>query len=166
MSIYGGKQNYVEGVPRMNFDSFVGAIASAFQILTLENWQVILFELMRNDEISKWLITAYLVAWIFLGNFILLNLFLSVLLEAFLEEDEEELDYKQVQLLMEQKKKRKLKKKQREQRRKVIMAGIKEVKPSKLYAFQAMSEGEEELEDIEDLDEEKILKLFKQEGHM
>lgn len=29
-----------------------------------------------------------------------------------------------------------------------------------------MSEGEEEMEDIEDLDEEKVLKLFKQEGHM
>lgn len=62
--------------------------------MTLENWQVVLFYLMRNDAIPKALITIYLVAWIFLGNFILLNLFLSVLLEAFLEEDEEELDLK------------------------------------------------------------------------
>lgn len=130
MSIYGGKQNYVEGVPRMNFDSFAGSIATTFQILTLENWQVVLFYLMRNDEISKWLITIYLIAWIFLGNFILLNLFLSVLLEAFLEEDEEEQDFRQMQAQIEQKKLRKLKRKNREQRRKVIMSGIKEVKPS------------------------------------
>jgi hypothetical protein len=28
--------------------------------------------------------------WIFLGNFILLNLFLAILLDAFLEEDDEQ----------------------------------------------------------------------------
>ena len=28
-------------------------------------------------------------SWIFLGNFILLNLFLAILLDAFLEEDDE-----------------------------------------------------------------------------
>ena len=36
------------------------------------------------------LITAYFISWIFLGNFILLNLFLAILLDSFLEEGEEE----------------------------------------------------------------------------
>lgn len=30
MAVYGGQQNYVEGVPRMNFDSFAGSIATTF----------------------------------------------------------------------------------------------------------------------------------------
>jgi hypothetical protein len=35
---------------------------------------------------------AYLVVWFFVGNYILLNLFLSVLLDSFLESPEEEED--------------------------------------------------------------------------
>lgn len=35
------------------------------------------------------LTTVYLVSWIFLGNFILLNLFLAILLDAFSNEEEE-----------------------------------------------------------------------------
>ena len=32
----------------------------------------------------------YLISWIFIGNFVLLNLFLAILLDSFIEEDEEE----------------------------------------------------------------------------
>lgn len=34
-------------------------------------------------------ISVFYILWIFLGNFILLNLFLAILLDSFLEEDEE-----------------------------------------------------------------------------
>ena len=34
-------------------------------------------------------ISIFYILWIFLGNFILLNLFLAILLDSFLEEDEE-----------------------------------------------------------------------------
>jgi hypothetical protein len=94
MSLYGGKLFFIEGAPRMNFDSFTDSIGTTFQILTLENWQVVLFNLMRADENNKYFVTIYLISWIFLGNFILLNLFLSVLIEAFLENDEDEIDFK------------------------------------------------------------------------
>jgi hypothetical protein len=57
----------------------------------MENWQTLLFDLMRG-EISKLLAACYLIAWIFVGNFILLNLFLAILLDSFIEEDEEEED--------------------------------------------------------------------------
>jgi hypothetical protein len=33
---------------------------------------------------------VYYVSWIFIGNFILLNLFLAILLDGFLAEDDEE----------------------------------------------------------------------------
>ena len=37
----------------------------------------------------KPIIAIFYIAWIFLGNFILLNLFLAILLDSFLSEDEE-----------------------------------------------------------------------------
>ena len=55
----------------------------------MENWQVLLFDLMRSDMNDKFFVSLILMSWIFLGNFILLNLFLAILLDAFLEEDDE-----------------------------------------------------------------------------
>ena len=46
-------------------------------------------------------------AWIFIGNFILLNLFLAILLDSFLEEDEIEED----EIVIEERKRVKLMKK-------------------------------------------------------
>ena len=59
----------------------------------MENWQTILFDLLRNDDNPKWVVVVYLVLWIFAGNFVILNLFLAILLEAFLDEGGEEEDY-------------------------------------------------------------------------
>ena len=39
--------------------------------------------------IFKTITSIYYISWIFIGNFILLNLFLAVLIDAFAEEDEE-----------------------------------------------------------------------------
>jgi len=58
----------------------------------MENWISVLFDSMRG-EINKYIVSIYFVAWIFLGNFILLNLFLAILLDSFLlEEDDEDGD--------------------------------------------------------------------------
>lgn len=46
---------------------------------------------MRNDQ-NKPLACMYYISWIFVGNFILLNLFLAILLDSFLEEDDEDED--------------------------------------------------------------------------
>jgi len=59
----------------------------------MENWQTILFDLMRGPENPKILVSIYLIAWIFIGNFILLNLFLAILLDSFIEEEEEEEEF-------------------------------------------------------------------------
>lgn len=53
----------------------------------MENWQTVAFDAMRS-EVGKWIPCVYFVSWIFLGNFILLNLFLAILLDSFLEEDD------------------------------------------------------------------------------
>lgn len=92
MQMFGGQMNYRDGLPRGNFDSPEIAFLTVFQILTMENWQTILFDLMRG-ETSKMLVSIYLIAWIFIGNFILLNLFLAILLDSFIEEEEEEEEF-------------------------------------------------------------------------
>ena len=61
----------------------------------MENWQTVLFVTLRNQEsvfVDIFIPTIIFIVWIFLGNFILLNLFLAILLDAFLEEDEEVVD--------------------------------------------------------------------------
>jgi len=44
---------------------------------------------MRSDDLNPFVVSVFYIAWIFLGNFILLNLFLAILLDSFLEEEEE-----------------------------------------------------------------------------
>ena len=43
----------------------------------------------EGNMIYKTITSIYYISWIFIGNFILLNLFLAVLIDAFAEEDEE-----------------------------------------------------------------------------
>ena len=45
---------------------------------------------MRNEEIGYYAPVIYYVSWIFIGNFILLNLFLAILLDSFLEDEEQD----------------------------------------------------------------------------
>jgi len=85
------------------------------------------------------LITAYFISWIFLGNFILLNLFLAILLDSFLEEGEEE-DLDELEHLKYLKKLRKAEKLKRINKNKIIMGENNERKlakkknqPSNLY---------------------------------
>ena len=42
-----------------------------------------------RSTVPKVVTAFYLISWIFIGNFMLLNLFLAILLDAFSEEDEE-----------------------------------------------------------------------------
>jgi hypothetical protein len=39
--------------------------------------------------VSKTITAIYYISWIFIGNFILLNLFLAILIDGFAEEDDE-----------------------------------------------------------------------------
>lgn len=55
----------------------------------MENWQTVLFDSMRG-EVGPWVPAIFYIAWIFIGNFILLNLFLAILLDSFLDEDEDD----------------------------------------------------------------------------
>jgi hypothetical protein len=55
----------------------------------MENWNSLFYDAIRSSTL-KLISALYYIAWIFVGNFILLNLFLAILLDSFLEEDDEE----------------------------------------------------------------------------
>lgn len=90
MQVFGGHFNFPDGLPRGNFDSFIIAFLTVFQVLTTENWNSVLFDSMRSPEVGQFIPVIYLVSWIFIGNYILLNLFLAILLDGFVAEDDEE----------------------------------------------------------------------------
>ena len=86
--IFGGQFSYVRPYARVryNFDSFESAFYTVFIILTMENWNDILVSCLRSD-VSPAISLIYLIAWIFIGNYIFLNLFLAILLEGFESSD-------------------------------------------------------------------------------
>ena len=76
------------------------------------------------------LITVYFISWIFLGNFILLNLFLAILLDSFLEEGDEE-DQDEIEHNRYLKKLRKEEKMKRINKNKIVMGENNERKLEK-----------------------------------
>jgi len=57
--------------------------------MTMENWNEILYSCLRTDT-NKIITVIYLISWIFIGNFVLLNLFLAILLDGFDSNDLDE----------------------------------------------------------------------------
>ena len=72
----------------IHYQTFSEGFYTTYQILTIENWDGLLVELWPMSYFSFF----YFVAWIFLGNYIIFNLFTSILLQSFGEEGEEEDD--------------------------------------------------------------------------
>jgi Ion transport protein len=116
----------------------------------MENWQAVLYETMRSQTLNPYLVAVFYISWVFLGNFILLNLFLAILLDSFLEEEDEE----EIQLEQQNEKKRQEQKKIRKKSRnnKLIMSSEA---PKRIKAV--FGDNNSEGEDLEDLDEEQIV---------
>ncbi|XP_067231804.1 voltage-dependent T-type calcium channel subunit alpha-1H-like [Chanodichthys erythropterus] len=65
---------------RKNFDSLLWAIVTVFQILTQEDWNVVLYNGMAST--SPWA-ALYFVALMSFGNYVLFNLLVAILVEGF-----------------------------------------------------------------------------------
>jgi len=70
----------------MTFDDFFSAYMTVFQVMTMENWNDILTSTLRTD-VNYAITLVYLISWIFIGNYVLLNLFLAILLNGFDSQD-------------------------------------------------------------------------------
>jgi hypothetical protein len=90
MQMFGGCLDFPTGKPRDNYDSFLVAFYSSFQVMSAENWNGNVIDYMRSPKVPTLVTPLYLISWIFIGNYVLLNLFLAILLDSFLEEDGEE----------------------------------------------------------------------------
>ena len=107
MQLFGGRMKYEyygetpADKPKAHFDSFWWAFVAVFQVLTGENWNEIIFNtqhaLKQDAEVANGghyaMAIVYFVLLNVVGNFMILNLFLAILLSNFEggdEEDEEE----------------------------------------------------------------------------
>jgi len=59
--------------------------------MTMENWQDILYVAL-NCNVPVIITMIYLISWIVLGNFLLLNLFLAILIDGFTSKPEKNED--------------------------------------------------------------------------
>jgi len=127
----------------------------------------VLFDAFYGQSYGMNLINCiYCIVWIFLGNFILLNLFLAILLDSFLEEGDEEQDEAEIEHQKKMKRQRKALKLQRQNINKVNVGENNEKKirkreqskPSNLYFGQKPDSDE----DLEDLDYDIIIEIFKE----
>ncbi len=78
---------YAKSSSHLYFNTFGNSFMTTFMIITMDNWYNILTEGVK-DSTSLIKISCFVVSIIFLGNFIFLNLFLTVLLDAFENENQ------------------------------------------------------------------------------
>ncbi|XP_030381070.1 voltage-dependent T-type calcium channel subunit alpha-1G [Scaptodrosophila lebanonensis] len=81
---------------RKNFDSLLWALVTVFQILTQEDWNVVLFNGM--EKTSHWA-ALYFVALMTFGNYVLFNLLVAILVEGFSSERNERREREQRELV-------------------------------------------------------------------
>mgnify|MGYP003883696065 FL=1 len=83
-----------------------------------------------NNPIFKVVTSIYYITWIFIGNWILLNLFLAILLDAFNEDEEDvdEEDMSEEDKLIQRQKLEALKKAQKERRMKKLGTSLNQIR--------------------------------------
>ena len=65
---------------RASFDTFYHSLLAVFQVLTLEDWEFIMF---KSVKYAGWSASVFFVSWVIVGKYTFLTLFLAVTMEAF-----------------------------------------------------------------------------------
>lgn len=91
MSLF--KDTLPDDLYRYTFNSFEHSFQIVFAVFTLAGWENILYSLLEQSA-PIYLIYPFLLVWIFIGNYVFLNLFLAILLDNF--ESEFRRDKKQI----------------------------------------------------------------------
>ena len=83
MEVFGGKiDRSLPTYYNINFDTFWVAFLTVFNIVTLDNW-IDLLGVGFNSSVGVFSTTVFVISWIVIGNFLLLNLFLAIMLDGF-----------------------------------------------------------------------------------
>ncbi|EGZ10886.1 hypothetical protein PHYSODRAFT_337660 [Phytophthora sojae] len=80
-STHSKKVDYNCKVPRSNFDTLPWAIATVFQVITGDNWSAVLYDAIRGN--GMFASVYFTILQVMLGDFVLMNLFLALLLDNF-----------------------------------------------------------------------------------
>ena len=91
MQLFGGK--FLDDESRATFDNFFQACFTVFQILTGEDWNVVMYDGIQAYGGIKGLGSVALIYFLFLfiaGNFILLNVFLAIAVDNLSTDGDEE----------------------------------------------------------------------------
>ena len=69
--------NTFDEKPRAHFDTFAWSLVTVFQVITGENWNTVMYDVMHANSFAS---AAYFIGLIITGAYIMMNLFLAVLL--------------------------------------------------------------------------------------
>ncbi|CAL8071002.1 unnamed protein product [Calicophoron daubneyi] len=81
MQLFGGDFNFDEGRPTQNFDTFVKALITVFQMLTGEDWNTVMYNGIRAQGGvggGGAIYSFYFILVMLFGNYTLLNVFLAI----------------------------------------------------------------------------------------
>jgi len=81
MQLFGGNFNFEEDTPPTNFNSFVVALLTVFQILTGEDWNEVMYKAIESQggiDQGGMIYSIYFIILVLFGNYTLLNVFLAI----------------------------------------------------------------------------------------
>ncbi|TNN83488.1 Voltage-dependent P/Q-type calcium channel subunit alpha-1A [Liparis tanakae] len=80
MQLFGGQFNFETGTPPTNFDTFPAAIMTVFQILTGEDWNMVMYDGIKSQGgVNKGMaFSIFFIVLTLFGNYTLLNVFLAI----------------------------------------------------------------------------------------
>ncbi|KAL1005728.1 hypothetical protein UPYG_G00063240 [Umbra pygmaea] len=97
MQLFGGQFNFDDGTPPTNFDTFPAAIMTVFQILTGEDWNMVMYDGIKSQGgVDSGMVSSiFFIVLTLFGNYTLLNVFLAIAVDNLanaqeLTKDEEE----------------------------------------------------------------------------
>eukprot|EP00854_Cymbomonas_tetramitiformis_P005080 gene5080-6184_t len=80
-----------------SFTNIWKSTVTVFQLLTLDNWNEVM---MNVVDLTNWGSSLYFVAWVIIGNYIFLSLFLAVVMDAFdADEDDKKVNLDETESL-------------------------------------------------------------------
>ncbi|XP_078270772.1 voltage-dependent L-type calcium channel subunit alpha-1D-like isoform X6 [Rhinoraja longicauda] len=128
MQLFGGKFNFDETqTKRSTFDNFPQALLTVFQILTGEDWNMVMYDGIMaygGPSSSGMIVCIYFIILFICGNYILLNVFLAIAVDNLA--DAESLNTVQKETLEERERKRMIRNAEKRQDGKYEVDGIGE----------------------------------------
>jgi hypothetical protein len=79
----------------VTFDNLLTAMITIFQVITLENWVDLMYNLMDSNQAG--MSVLYFCLLVLFGSFFLLNLILAVIMETFNKIDQSQAEEKRVE---------------------------------------------------------------------